>query len=698
MGVLDVIRSGEVSDYYLDIRFEVRSQEGLVGSKIDVVGNVEGLGYWRLQEALQLKAAQQEDGSVIWGSVPVSVPITKFPIHYKYVANGHRVSPTTRPLIWDLQERVVLAPPRDGVIHDTFEPTAENSDTGWVTGSGMGALQLRVGQPPGSKEPLVVLPPELQQQEPFDVHLFEARPGDPNVPQGKAFAVLQLHDLGYIEEGDGQKCEMNGNVGATGTYLMNGQTLDALAFRVDVVAGGGGELLSRCFVSAASLATLEGHISASLMTPQLQFGGTFRAAFLVVTAADFVGNDLSNVQRVRWTPATSPNSTLDIGHRGSGATKVRDHHVRENTILSFLKAATNHSDFIEFDVHVTGDGEVIVHHDFDVKLSVGNETVKLGISQVTSKQLQSSEFTSHMSVSSPTQLQDIERLGAHKQQQRRTFKRHMSSGEDMLRQGLHNMASSPPNGGPSAGGDGAPVTPQQHGGDYSSWRLPDRIATLREALRRTPLWLGFNIELKYPTDAELQGMASRFYSRNYFVDAVLKVLMEEGANRKIIFSSFDPDVATLCRLKQPRYPVFFLTCAGTKAYSDPRMASLEAALAFAKCSQLQGVVVESSGMAHCLEEVVRDCHDHGLFIFSWGDANNDLNIYNRQKAAGVDAVIMDDVVKITKASGKKCSFFNKPLKSPASFGEVEALEALTGGLAPLAIASPPSSSAHLAHV
>ena len=26
--------------------------------------------------------------------------------------------------------------------------------------------------------------------------------------------------------------------------------------------------------------------------------------------------------------------------------------MRENTILSFLKAATNHTDFIEFDVHV----------------------------------------------------------------------------------------------------------------------------------------------------------------------------------------------------------------------------------------------------------------------------------------------------------------------------------------------------------
>ncbi len=60
MGQLDVIRSGEVSDYCLDVCFEVRSQQGLVGSKIDVVGDVEALGHWRLQEALQLKAVQQE--------------------------------------------------------------------------------------------------------------------------------------------------------------------------------------------------------------------------------------------------------------------------------------------------------------------------------------------------------------------------------------------------------------------------------------------------------------------------------------------------------------------------------------------------------------------------------------------------------------------------------------------------------------
>ena len=51
-----------------------------------------------------------------------------------------------------------------------------------------------------------------------------------------------------------------------------------------------------------------------------------------------------------------------------------------------------------------------------------------------------------------------------------------------------------------------------------------RIATLREAFRNTPTWLGFNIELKYPTEAQLAAMPTRFYSRNYFCDSILKVI------------------------------------------------------------------------------------------------------------------------------------------------------------------------------
>ena len=77
-------------------------------------------------------------------------------------------------------------------------------------------------------------------------------------------------------------------------------------------------------------------------------------------------------------------------HRGAGASIGRDgsvRSVRENTMLSFQKAAVNHSDFIEFDVHVTADAEVVVHHDFDVKLAVGREIISLGIPSLTYAQL-----------------------------------------------------------------------------------------------------------------------------------------------------------------------------------------------------------------------------------------------------------------------------------------------------------------------
>ena len=61
--------------------------------------------------------------------------------------------------------------------------------------------------------------------------------------------------------------------------------------------------------------------------------------------------------------------------------------------------------------------------------------------------------------------------------------------------------------------------------DAIKWAFICRIATLREAFRSTPKWLGFNIELKYPTLIQLATINYRFYDRNYFVDSILKVLL-----------------------------------------------------------------------------------------------------------------------------------------------------------------------------
>lgn len=601
-----------------------------------------------------------EEGSTVWRSPELCFSKDEFPIEFRLVANGHRSTPNTRPLIWDSVVRVIYTPPQNGVHCCEFEPTPDNSDTGWVTSAGVGAFQLRVGQPPGSAEPLVQLDPGVGGEHPYQVDLYEARPTDPTVPRGKVFARLTCGELGLL---DSCLSPTSTSLSHSLTFLMNSQSLEALAFRVDVtVPEEGGRLLARGFVPYQSLAGLEGTVTASLVTPDaLQPAGTFRAGFLVVTALSSPQNNLGNLQRMRWMP--NGPGTLDIGHRGSGASKVLGHSVRENTLLSFQKAAVNHSDFIEFDVHVTADGEVVVHHDFEVRLALGKEVIKMAIPLLDFNQMQSPDFTHHLVQPShqPHAEGGAGKLGEERARRNRTLQRNMSSAEDMMRSVFK----------PRMGGtedDLAQLSTAQQ--DAVRWFLADRIATLREAFRRTPPWLGFNIELKYPTYTEVVAMRAVFYSRNIFVDEVLKVVLEEGHGRKVIFSTFDPDCATLLSLKQPRYPVFFLTCGGTKEYADPRMNSLEAAMQFAISSHLQGVVVESRSVLGQLQEVVEEAHRHGLFFFTWGDLNNDMEHYLAQKRAGVDAIIMDDVARMAKATNKQFSLFNKPLRSPASKEEL----------------------------
>ncbi|KAK9814473.1 hypothetical protein WJX72_006486 [[Myrmecia] bisecta] len=641
-------------------------------NRLNVVGSAPELGNWSLDKAVTLECAGPAgaafpEGTLLWVSKPLEIPAARFPLEYRYVSNGHRHSPTNRPLIWDLASRRCSLTPADGAVVDSYNPTPDDSASGWVCTSGMGRFQLRVGQPPGSTEPLAKLE-KAYINVPVRVQLYEAKPGDPNVPHPKPFARVSHEDLGYSEEENVPCGSLRGNEHVT--FLMNSQTMEALAFRVDVISVEDGRLLARTFISPQTLEPLEGTISATLMTPDLQQAGWFQATFLVVTACDHPQNNLQDIQRRRWSSITA--ETLDIGHRGSGADKGKKQSVRENTLLSFTKAAVNHSDFIEFDVHVTADGEVIVHHDFDVKLTFGHETIHLGIPSLSYEQLSSTEFTQYMAA--PAAQATIDMLDFQRDKHKRVLKRNMSSAEDMFRSALKPSLGSP-----------EPVISLASPPD-SHWRISDRIATLREAFRQTPPWLGFNIELKYPTNAQKAAMTWRFYSRNYFCDAILKVVFDEAKGRKVIFSTFDPDCATLMSLKQPRYPVFFLTCGGTyKQFSDPRMNSLEAALVFASSSQLQGVVTEASAILGRLDETVEKFHRAGLFLFTFGDGNNLEANYAAQKKAGVDAIIMDDVARLTKANGKKCSLFNKPIQTPAACDNVQSIEALTPGLRSLSL-------------
>src|SRR5687767_6206161 len=97
-----------------------------------------------------------------------------------------------------------------------FEPTADDSDSGWVHNAGAGSFQLRVGKPPGSQEPLVALLPEFQGGN-HRVDLYEAHGRDPAVPQGKPFARLKYADMGILHDPD-----TNPDENAV-TFLLNAQ-------------------------------------------------------------------------------------------------------------------------------------------------------------------------------------------------------------------------------------------------------------------------------------------------------------------------------------------------------------------------------------------------------------------------------------------------------------------------------------------
>lgn len=70
--------------------------------------------------------------------------------------------------------------------------------------------------------------------------------------------------------------------------------------------------------------------------------------------------------------------------------------------------------------------------------------------------------------------------------------------------------------------------------------------TLVDALRRVPVDTGFNVEIKYPMrmqDGEHECV--NFFERNEFVDRILRDVVEHAGERRIVFSSFEPDICAM---------------------------------------------------------------------------------------------------------------------------------------------------------
>ncbi|KAJ0181759.1 hypothetical protein K1T71_002481 [Dendrolimus kikuchii] len=352
--------------------------------------------------------------------------------------------------------------------------------------------------------------------------------------------------------------------------------------------------------------------------------GTINFEYLIIFPMQ---EKLCNLQ-VSYAKHWDPSWTgLEVGHRGLGASfKTKGGNaIRENTIASLKKAAASGADLLEFDVQLSKDMIPVIYHDFYVCISM--------------KRKKEVEFTEMLEL--PVKDLTLEHL-----QKLKVY--HLVEGRN------HEIL-------------------------FFDEDLEEHqpFPTLEDVFKNIDIHVGFNVELKWTMEMhdgtfELNNP----FDMNTYVDKVLEVVLKNAGERRIVFSCFNPDICTMVRNKQNKYPVMFLTVGVTNKYQpyrDPRCLSIPAAVQNAVSSDILGIVVHT-------EDLLRDptqvklATDAGLVIFCWGDDNNDRNTIMKLKEMGLHAVIYDKLDQYTTKEVKESIFLMEARDSQRELMQLAALE------------------------
>ena len=334
-----------------------------------------------------------------------------------------------------------------------------------------------------------------------------------------------------------------------------------------------------------------------VISSQQQIMGTLRVNSMVVKPMDNLPVDL-NFSPECW---DKPLQSLNIGHRGLGKSYIKNARsapVTENTILSFSEAAKSGADMVEFDVMLTSDNVPVVFHDFMASVNLTgvdgerSRSLKVPLTDLTIDELSSLNVT---------KLQDSAVGNVRRKKDERPF------------------------------------------------------PTLEQCFKSVDPSLKFNIEVKYCmhllSTGQYEEGVQHFPERNSYVDVILYDVFRHAGNRQILLSCFDPDVCTMLRAKQTRYPVAFLSQGDTVQYEtfqDWRAATLPMAVSFAYVEWLTGVVLHTEGLLkdiHLIDQA-RAC---GLLVFCWGNENNNVDTIKLLRKHMLDGIIYDRVDEIMQA-------------------------------------------------
>lgn len=428
------------------------------------------------------------------------------------------------------------------------------------------------------------------------------------------------------------------------------------------ILGRGVALLKSAYTSVGpNLRSLNNTITIPIIeSDTLDILGSINFEYLCVNSFD---HEAMNITRsdTYWKQLVS---TRVIGHRGLGKNNNtrKSLQLGENTVESFIAAASLGASYVEFDVQLTKDYVPVVYHDFtvaesgvDIPMHALTAEQFLGLSELSSKKGSKSKnqnlgFLKKNYSLDDEMLSKVNRprsMSSYPSAHDYKLSKNEDLDEDELDREFKNQVSSRMK---------LTKTWKDKGfkGNARGLSIASNFVTLKELFKKLPKKVGFNIELKYPMldEAELESMGEIAIDLNFYVDTILKVIYDENTTgRDILFSSFHPDICLLLSLKQPTIPILFLTEAGTEFMADIRASSLQNAIRFAKKWNLLGIVSAAKTLVKCprLTQVVKSS---GLVCVTYGVENNSPDLAKIQMKAGVDAVIADSVLAVREGMRK----------------------------------------------
>ncbi|KAK5115613.1 hypothetical protein LTR85_009784 [Meristemomyces frigidus] len=378
---------------------------------------------------------------------------------------------------------------------------------------------------------------------------------------------------------------------------------------------------------------LQGDLSVPLVAgATLDIIGSVNFNFLIITPFKHPNMSVSE-ERTYW----KKSATRVIGHRGLGKNigrgedNKRSLQLGENTLDSFVAAASLGASYVEFDVQMTKDHVPVIYHDF----LVSETGADVPVHSLTLEQFLALNDSGPRSRRQGNQDGGDEPVPKARTQRSYSLGESHDDGRPDMRDRMKHTRDFKKKG---------------FKGNLRGDFIQSSFTTLEEMFRRLPEDISFNIEMKYPMlwESEDEEMDTYAVELNSFVDTVLTMVYDMSKKRNIIFSSFHPDICLLLSFKQPNFPVLFLTDAGTGTpVGDIRASSLQEAIRFASRWNLLGIVSAAQPFVLC-PRLVQVVKNSGLVCMSYGVDNNDPHNSKLQAQEGIDAVIVDSVARVRK--------------------------------------------------